>query len=137
MIGPMIQRYLLRTGLFACLAVVGVFLLACGSDSDDEEPTPTSGGELPVIAKEFEFLPIEQRVEAGDVVVQFENQGEERHTYSIYRDAAYEDLVDTTTGVNPGSRTELELSLEPGEYFVRCDLHPTEMQASLTAEEAD
>ncbi len=129
-------RYLIRRSMLVTFALASALLIACGSDGDDEEATPTGGGELPVIAKDFEFVPVEQTVEAGEVSIQFENQGSERHTYSIYRDGEYEELVDTTTGVNAGGRVELELSLSPGEYFVRCDLHPTQMQATLEAQEA-
>lgn len=132
------SRHPVVGALCLCLVLASVLLVACGSDSDDDDSSPTTVAttvaELPIIAKDFEFLPSEQRVKAGSISIQFENQGAERHTYSIYSDAEYTELEDTTTGVNPDSTVELELSLEAGEYFVRCDLHPTQMEATLTVE---
>jgi plastocyanin len=99
-----------------------------GTGSDDDTPNYT------VIATDFEFSVDELEVAAGEFILEFDNQGEVAHTYSIYTDAEYSDLAETTGNQNAGERNRHEMSLDAGEYFVRCDVHPTQMEATLVAE---
>ena len=99
-----------------------------GSGSDDDTPNYS------VIATDFAFSVDALDVAAGEFILEFDNQGETPHTYSIYTDAEYTDLAETTGNQNGGERNRHEMSLDAGDYFVRCDVHPTQMEATLTAE---
>lgn len=67
--------------------------------------------------------------------LKFENEDSAAHNLAIYTDeSASEDLF-VGRNVDGGSSTTYEIpALEKGEYFFRCDLHPTSMTGTVTVE---
>ena len=65
----------------------------------------------------------------------FENDDSAPHNVAIYEDeSASKDLFVGRT-IEGGSSTEYDIpAMEAGEYFFRCDLHPTSMTGSVTVE---
>jgi plastocyanin len=122
-----------------CAALAAV--VACGGDDPTDLQSEGAGSDEDtpnhvVIATDFAFSVQDLDVTAGEFILEFDNQGDVSHTYSIYSDEAYTDLAESTGNVNAGERNRFEMSLDAGDYFVRCDVHPTQMEATLTATEA-
>ena len=119
--------------------VLAMAMAACGGDDPTDLQSEGSGsdGSTPnytVIATDFAFSVEELKVKSGDIIIEFDNQGEQTHTFSIYNDAEYTDLAETTGNLNGGERNQHDISLDAGTYFARCDIHPTQMEASVVAE---
>ena len=132
-----------HTKQFLILCCIGLFVavaaVACGGDDPTDLESEGSGSDddtpnYSVIATDFAFSVEELEVTAGEFILEFDNQGEAAHTYSIYTDEEYTDLAETTGNQNAGERNRHEMSLDAGEYFVRCDVHPTQMEGTLVAE---
>jgi plastocyanin len=126
-------------GVLAAAAVLAVAVTACGGDDPTDLESEGSGSDndtpnYTVIATDFEFSVDELEVQAGEFILEFDNQGDTPHTYSVYTDAEYTDLAESTGNQNAGERNTHEMSLDAGNYFVRCDVHPTQMEATLVAE---
>jgi plastocyanin len=132
--------------LAASFVLVGA-VAACGDDDDDgggdegAATTPAGGGgaanEASVEAKDFSFEPDTVLVTAGeDVTVTLVNTGSAPHTLTVYTDEDYQDAVDgaDTGTVNGGESGEFTVSFEGGEYYFRCEVHPSQMQGELEAE---
>ena len=118
---------------------LAVAATACGGDDPTDLQSEGTGSDedtpnAVVIATDFEFSVDDLEVKAGDFILEFDNQGESAHTYSVYKDAEYSDLAETTGNLNAGQRNRYDMSLTAGSYFVRCDVHPTQMQGTLVAE---
>jgi plastocyanin len=124
------------TLLLVC-SVAAAALVACGGDEDVESEGGEGGSdstpEYVVVAKDFEYSVADLEVQAGEFVLELNNQGSAPHTFSIYRDADYSDLAETTGQVNGGVDQRFDMSLESGTYFVHCDVHPTQMKATVVA----
>jgi plastocyanin len=138
------------------LAVAAVFS-ACGDDDDDGgngggQETPANatadsgddGGDdggsvtfVEVDAADFSFDPSELNVAAGvELTFAVANTGAVAHTLTIYADEDYSEAVEgADTGNMPdGTVGEFTVTLDAGDYFFRCEVHPDQMQGTVTAE---
>ncbi len=117
-----------------------VAMAACGGEDPTDLESEGAGSDgstfnYTVVATDFAFNVDELKVKPGDFIIEFDNQGDQTHTFSVYKDAGYTDLAETTGNLNGGERNQHDFSLEAGTYFARCDIHPTQMTASVVAEE--
>jgi plastocyanin len=158
--GPaLIQGGRLMRTLKVCSLLLSAALLtmaaACGGDDDDDgggdqtaaatspaggAATSAGGGEVTFVeadAFDFGFEPSSLSVAAGtELTFAIANTGAAPHTFTLYADDGYEEPVDgADTGNMPdGTVGEFTVTLEAGDYFFRCELHPTQMEGALTAE---
>ena len=128
--------------LVALLALAAVVLLAagCGNDSSGGDKTPAAGqtpsggatAEIKMVAGTA-FDRAELTIAAGvDVEVTADNT-DGTHNFSVYEDeSAQENLGKTEICTAPCTDT-VTLNLPAGEYFFRCEVHPTLMTGTLTA----
>jgi plastocyanin len=107
-------------------------------------PTPTAAapaapGELVIVAKNVLFDKKELRVPAGEpftVTMRNDDSGVP-HNWALYTDQSASQAI---AGANEGICTgpcedKVEVpALDPGAYFFRCDVHPTQMTGTLIAE---
>ena len=133
--------------LAASVLLLGA-VAACSSNDDkgsDNKPAattaPADGGgaakSVTVEAKEFSFNPAEFSVPAGEeVTVTLQNKGSTTHTLTVYSDDNFENAVDgaDTGQVKSGDRGDFTTTFEAGEYYIRCELHPSQMKGELDAE---
>lgn len=139
--------------------VIGAGLVACGDDDDDtggdgsptatespaaatspgtsgnDETPPAAGGNVvDVKAENFAFDPAEITVPAGEpVTFRFTNADSVSHTFTLYTDEAFENPI----GGGSATVQEPEITvsfIDPGEYYFRCELHPSQMQGELKAQ---
>lgn len=105
-----------------------------GSAGNDQ--TPPAGGENTVNVKtqNFAFDPAEITVPAGEpITFNFTNADSVRHTFTLYLDEGYTQAIDG--GSASADTPEITVSfVDPGDYFFRCEVHPTQMEGVLTAE---
>jgi plastocyanin len=92
--------------------------------------------EVSVTATDFAFSPDEVEVESsGDVTFRLENDGSASHTLTLYSDADFNTPIDNadTGTVSAGGSGGFTVAFDtPGEAFFRCEVHPTQMQGSIT-----
>ncbi len=131
---------LVATGLF------GIGFAACGGE--DEATTPEPGATSPepgagaqiieIVSKAIAFDKSEIRVTGGEeITIRHDNQDDGiPHNFAIYKTSEAKELI-AGTEIEPGPvQQELIVgALEPGEYFFRCDTHPTQMTGTLIVEE--
>jgi plastocyanin len=107
------------------------------STAGGEAPPAPGPGSLAISATELEFDTSSLTAPAGrpfDIV--FDNTVAVPHNVAIYTDDSAADPLfvgETVTG--PIAITYAVPALDPGEYFFRCDVHPTQMTGTLVAEE--
>ena len=97
-----------------------------GSHSETaSRPVPAAAVDL--TARQMSFGTRRLAMVAGrQVNVRLQNRDDAPHNFSVYRDARFQDSVfngDVTKG--GGARTYRFKSPAPGQYWFRCDLHPT------------
>lgn len=113
---------------------------ASPSATADGRGSPTGGGlddEVQVQVQDFSFDPAKFAVPAGlPVKIEVRNSGAVMHTLTVYADADFITLVDgaDTENIEAGEDASIETTFDPGQYFFRCDIHPSRMQGDLTAE---
>ncbi len=151
------QRTLRRT-MFLVAALVAMTLLGlgftvCGGGEEApsqfepedevqaETATPEVGGgtqAVEIVSKDILFDKSEIRVAGGQAItIRHDNQDDGiPHNIAVYKTSDAKDLI-AATPVEPGPvQQELIVgALEPGEYFFRCDTHPTQMTGTLIVEE--
>lgn len=123
-------------------AVVAVLIAACGGGGGQEEGertavTPSSAsGEvtLEIVAQNLLFDKDRLEVPAGSTVkVVFDNRDPGvQHNFAAYKTSEAKELL-AGTALEAGPIVQ-ELTFEapvPGEYFFRCDVHPTAMNGTL------
>ncbi len=137
----------------AAIAALAFAAAACGGGGNDNgssgggstSPTrPSAGGEAPsseltIVGKNTLFDKNELVAKAGEITITFDNQdGGVPHDFAIF-----ESEDDANAGKEPIAATEIEngpvtqtlkVTLEPGEYFYRCNVHPTTMTGTLKVE---
>ncbi len=153
------MRIVLTSGALLCL-LIAVGVTACGGGDDDDDgggaptqaatgtrsaapATATQGGDgggatfVEVDAADFSFSPTDVTAAAGvPLTFAIANTGDAAHTFNLYLDEDFTDAVDGgETGQMPGGTVgEFTITLDAGEYFFRCEIHPGQMQGTLTAE---
>jgi plastocyanin len=126
----------------SCAALTAIALLtACGDDDDGREPaitaTPSGGGTITVQAQDNNYSETELEATAGDeVTIVLDNRGANQHTLTMYTDAQYsQQLAEAGSGiVAGGANSSFDFTFDAGTYFFRCEVHPTQMEGTLTAE---
>ena len=70
-----------------------------------------------------------------EITLPFNNEDAAPHNFSIYADETAKKALFVGPEVPPGSATDYSIDpLDKGEYFFRCDLHPTSMTGTVTVE---
>ena len=140
----------LRIALLLAASILVLGAVAACSDDDDEEDdgetpaatTPASdggggGNAVTVEGKDFSFDPESFTITAGEeATVTLNNTGSAPHTLDVYTDENYENAVDgaETGNVDGGETGEFKATFEGGEYYFRCEVHPTQMMGEFEAE---
>jgi plastocyanin len=145
----------LRRSRIAWLAVVGLAALAlvaaaCGGNNGGEEtaPTavPTEGPAASAQTLDIAMVPSIRfdkdtlTVKSGaTVTINVTNQDEGTpHSFSVYTDSsATQPLAEGSVGdvcTGPCSYSLTFVAPEPGVYFFRCDVHPTQMNGTFIVE---
>jgi plastocyanin len=139
-------------------AILTLGIAACGGGYQDtggaqaqstRTPAPTakatattsaaSGGEtsIDVRAADFSFDPATFKVAAAEnATISLNNTGAAPHTLTVYRDEEFTEPIEgaDTGTVSAGSQGDFTASFQAGEYFFRCEIHPTRMQGEFEAE---
>ena len=117
---------------------------------DDETPEATGDGtggptgaatglddEVQVQADDFRFNPETFSLPAGVLSkIEVRNVGAAPHTLTVYSDEEYSSAVsgaDTGT-IGAGEDASIETTFDSGQYFFRCEIHPTQMEGEFTAQ---
>jgi plastocyanin len=121
-------------GLLAVLLSVAVigFAAGCGDDDEaDEEAAQTTapadtggGGETSVEMTEFEFIPNDLSVSAGDTLA-LENTGQAPHNLTIVEGTDPEGggaELAASDDIDAGASGDLLVDVEPGEYGFLCTI---------------
>src|SRR4029450_8589460 len=146
-------RRMLSIGILIVGASLVLGVAACGSDDEStSSPTTratTTGGatngsgeaagenRAEVTAEDFNFDPKSFTVAAGkEVTVTLDNKGSATHTLTVYKDEGFTEPVAgaDTKNVSAGSKGEFKATFADGEYYFRCERHPTQMQGEFDAE---
>jgi plastocyanin len=152
-----VRKRLILAGTF--LLITALALTACGGDDDDDvgssptraatqtgsavsaTATQSGGGGgatfVEIDAADFSFSPDDVTAAAGvDLDFVISNTGAATHTFDLYSDADYTQPVEggSTGNIPSGTVGEFVIPLEAGEFFFRCEIHPAQMEGTLTAE---
>jgi plastocyanin len=123
----------------AAVAVVGAGFVAQAlepGEAEGGEPQPTT---IALSASGLEFDTAELSMPAEHpVVIEFANQDQGTpHNVSIYTDDTAAEAVFTGELITGVATTRYQFeSPRSGEYFFRCDVHPTDMTGTVTVTEA-
>lgn len=135
--------------LVVVLFGVSLLALACGGDGQE---TPTAGetttGETPTggealggtaeikMVPSISFDKTDLTIPANqDVTITADNtDGSVPHNLAVYSDRDAPVAIAATEICNAPCTRALTLNLVAGEYFFRCDVHPTQMTGKLTVE---
>jgi plastocyanin len=135
----------LRSGKPVTVMVVGVvglvvilyfmmFKPSLGLSPEPEGPAPASA-DVTIAAEALAFSTATLTVPAdSDFTMAFDNREAVPHNVSIYEDDSATDALftgETITG--PRTVTYEVPALQAGEYFFRCDVHPTQMTGTVEA----
>lgn len=109
------KRRIGLVGLVVLLALAG-----CGGDDagSADETSGEESTEVAVSAMDFEFSPAEVKVPAGEVTVNFTNEGTVAHTFTLEEDPN----VDTGS-VQPGESTSITFTVPDELADFICTIH--------------
>ena len=141
------------TLLVVALAAIALFAMgftACGGGGGGEEDTSPRDNEedaspdanesepeaqvVNIVSKDITFDKSEIRVAGGEeITIRHDNQDEAMpHNFAVYKSSEAKELVAATEiEVGPVQQELIVEALEPGQYFFRCDTHPTQMTGTL------
>jgi plastocyanin len=85
----------------------------------EEEEAPLS--HLSVKAVEWSYTLSRPEVDAGEVIVELNNQGEDSHNLKLQREGSAEPPLAVPVA-EPAKRTNARLTLAPGSYYLYCSL---------------
>jgi len=147
---PLDPRELVGPGLIAVLAVglIATFITAfalSGGDGLSGEETPTAtttaspgpgGGVSVAMIPTIKFDQSDLTIAAGqDVTIEADNRdGSVPHNFAAYTDDSARELLGATEICTAPCKESATLNVPPGIYFFRCDVHPTQMVGTLTAQ---
>ena len=122
------------------LLAIGIVLAQNGGGAAEGEgngggaPRPDSG--ITISAANVAFDTDELTLPAGEeATVTLVNDDSVAHNFSIYTNENAEESLFQGQNVNGGAQIDYEIpSQEAGEYFFRCDLHPTAMVGTAIVE---
>ncbi|MBM7553675.1 cytochrome C oxidase subunit II [Thalassobacillus pellis] len=102
------MKKFLFTAMFAMLLLT---LAACGGDNSSEaKGEASSGNEVELVAKNWEFAEESYTVPAGDVTISLKNE------------EGYHGITIDGTDVKIDGEGKATAKLEPGEYTVKCNI---------------
>jgi plastocyanin len=96
-----------------------------------------AGDEVQVTASDFAFSPASFNVPAGQPVkVEVTNAGSAPHTLTVYSDGAFTSTISgaDTEQIESSEDADFTTTFEAGNYFFRCEVHPSAMQGTITAQ---
>ena len=111
---------------------------ATGNDTGG--PTGAATGlddEVQVQAADSSFTPSTFSVPAGvPAKIEVRNSGALPHTLTVYSDQDYSTQVPgaDTGNIAAGEDADIETTFDSGQYFFRCEIHPTRMEGEFTAQ---
>lgn len=130
------------------LILVAVALLAFAACGEGEErpatPTATASptGTPAAATATIKMVPTisfdtdELQVAAGTVTFTADNTDTGvSHNFAVYTDEAFTDLVGQTKICTAPCTETVTLTLEPGDYFFRCEVHPKQMTGKIKVEQ--
>lgn len=89
------------------------------------ESVPARGGDIRVVAEDFEFQPVGINAEGGPVSVHVTNRDDTRHTFTI-------DELGVDLNIPPGSTQRVSFAADPGTYRFYCRPHTPGMEGELS-----
>jgi plastocyanin len=104
--------------------------------ASSEEGGAPAGGGTELVAENVQFTTDQLTVSGGgEVTITLDNQDSVDHNFSVYENEDAEQDIFTGEIVAGGQVAENTFEApKPGDYFFRCDLHPTDMIGTLTVE---
>jgi plastocyanin len=124
--------------LGAAVALVGAGFVAQALEPGEAEGPGVRATTLPVTASDLAFDTNELSMPPDSpVVVEFNNADQGiPHNLSIYTDESASEVIFAGPIIEGGTSTRYEFrSPEPGTYFFRCDVHPTDMTGTVAVTE--
>jgi plastocyanin len=105
-----------------------------GAGNDNTPPAAGGGNSVDVKTEGFAFNPTEITVPAGEpITFNFTNADSAPHTFTLYVDEKFTQAIDG--GSASEDTPEITVAfVAPGEYYFRCEVHPSQMQGELVAE---
>ena len=105
---------------------LAIILAACSDGGSTPSASPPPEGDLSVTAQDNAFDKPTITLTAGEATtVFFRNQDQARHNIAIYTDDSASASLFVGDTISDGAVTYEIPALEPGEYFFRCDVHPS------------
>lgn len=138
---------------FVVMASFGIGFAACRGEEEaasagpegaahvEEAASPEPEGAAPfvvIVSRDRAFDKSEIRVPSGQeiTILHYYQDDSSYHSLAIYKTSEAKDLIaHTEVEPGPGQQGLTVEALEPGEYFYRCDLHPTTATGVLIVEE--
>ena len=126
--------------LYLLIPIMAIAFLLANNDSTPAAAEGEGGGDaaagitLTAAAVQFDTDQLSWPADE-ETTVAFHNEDSVPHNFSIYTDESAEE--DLFVGQEIGAGASADYSVEPleaGEYFFRCDLHPTSMTGTVTIE---
>jgi plastocyanin len=106
---------------------------ASGESTRAAPPAATAAGAHEILLFDFKIEPFLLDLgQGGPLTVR--SMGALTHTFAIYRDASFSERLLDAGEIAPGESTTLAVSLAPGTYYARCEIHPLQMRAAITIE---
>lgn len=126
--------------LYLLIPIMAIAFLLANNDSAPAEngggETPADSGAITVVASGVAFDTDKLELKADtETTLTLDNQDSVPHNLSIYEDDTAE--ADLYVGAEVGAGASIDYDIPPleaGEYFFRCDLHPTSMVGTVTVE---
>ncbi len=124
---------------FVLMASFGIGFAACRGEEEAASPEPEGAAPVVVIvSKDRAFDKSEIRVPSGQeiTILHYHQDDSSYHSLAIYKTSEAKDpIAHMEVEPGPGLQELTVEALEPGEYFYRCDLHPTTATGVLIVEE--
>jgi plastocyanin len=133
---PMLAILYLLIPLLAIGIVVAQNDASGGGEGNGAAPAPPDTGAITITAANVAFDTDEITLPADEeTTVTFVNDDSVVHNFSVYEDDSAQEAIFQGQNVDGGGQIDNDIpALEAGEYFFRCDLHPTSMIGTLVAE---